>query len=69
MIDGRKEECEKLTAFNKTVGLPTKLSEVGVSVEEVARCAPFMVKDEDLEHYPYVVTEEMIVEAARKLDY
>ena len=39
------------------------------AVEEVAKCAPFMVKDEDLEHYPYVVTEEMIVEAAKKLDY
>jgi hypothetical protein len=51
------------------VGLPAKLSEVGVTVEEVAKCAPFMVKDEDLEHYPYVVTEEMIVEAAKKLDY
>ena len=68
-IDGKEEECQKLIAFNKTVGLPAKLSEVGVTVEEVAKCAPFMVKDEDLEHYPYVVTEEMIVEAAKKLDY
>ena len=68
-IDGKAEECEKLTAFNKTVGLPTKLSEIGVTVEEVAKCASFMVKDEDLAHYPYTVTEEMIVEAARKLDY
>ncbi len=38
---------------------------MGVTVEEVAKCAPFMVKDEHLEHYPYVVTEEMIVEAQR----
>lgn len=68
-IDGKAEECEKLAAFNKTVGLPTKLSEIGVTVEEVAKCASFMVKDEDLAHYPYTVTEEMIVEAARKLDY
>jgi len=68
-IDGKEEECQKLIAFNKTVGLPAKLSEVGVTVEEVAKCASFMVKDEDLEHYPYVVTEEMIIEAAKKLDY
>ena len=53
-IDGKEEECQKLIAFNKTVGLPAKLSEVGVTVEEVAKCAPFMVKDEDLEHYPDV---------------
>ena len=68
-IDGKEEECQKLIAFNKTVVLLAKLSEVGVTVEEVAKCAPFMVKDEELEHYPDVVTEEMIVEAAKKLDY
>ena len=36
-IDGKEEECQKLIAFNKTVGLPAKLSEVGVTVEEVAK--------------------------------
>ena len=31
-IDGKEEECQKLIAFNKTVGLPAKLSEVGLSL-------------------------------------
>lgn len=67
-MDGREEECEKLKAFNRTVGLPTRLSEIDVTLEQVAACAESMTKDEDLEHYPYVVTAEMIVDAARKLD-
>lgn len=67
-MDGREEECEKMKAFNRTVGLPTKLSEIDVTLEQVASCAESMTHDEDLEHYPYKVTAEMIVEAARKLD-
>lgn len=68
VMDGRDEECEKLKAFNRTVGLPTSLSEIDVTIEQVASCAEAMTKDEDLEHYPYKVTAEMIVDAAKKLD-
>ena len=67
MIDHREEECRKLIAFNKTVGLPTSLADIGVTIEQVAQCAPAMTKDEDLEHYPYQVTADMIIEAAKKL--
>ena len=56
--------------YSPSVTLALTIAKVcGVTVEEVAKCASFMVKDEDLAHYPYTVTEEMIVEAARKLDY
>ena len=68
LIDGQEEEAAKLTAFNKTVGLPVTLSDIGVTVDDVAQYAESMTKDEDLEHYPYKVTAEMIIEAARKLD-
>lgn len=68
IMDGQEDECERLIAFNKTVGLPTCLSDIRVTVEQVASCAAVMAKDEDLAHYPYKVTEEMIIRAARKLD-
>lgn len=68
LIDGQEEECRKLMEFNKTVGLPVSLSDIGVTVEQVESCAGYMVKDEDLIHYPYKVTEKMIIEAAKKLD-
>lgn len=67
LIDGQEEECKRLMAFNKAVGLPVCLSDIGVTIEQVASCAPSMIEDEDLHHYPYKVTVEMIVEAAKKL--
>lgn len=68
LMDGQEEEYRKLAAFNQTVGLPSKLSDIGVTVEQVAKYASFIVADEDLHHYPYQVTEEMVIEAAKKLD-
>lgn len=68
LIDGQEEECRKMMEFNKSVGLPVCLADIGVSVEQVKACAAAMVKDEDLLHYPYKVTEEMIVKAAEKLN-
>lgn len=68
MIDGREDEAKKLIEFNQTVGLPVKLSDIGVSMDDVEKYAEYMVKDEDLEHYPYKVTQQMIIEAAKKLD-
>lgn len=67
VIDGREEEAKRLMEFNKTVGLPVRLSDIDVTVDQVAQCAEAMTKDEDLEHYPYKVTREMIIEAAKKL--
>ena len=67
LIDGQEEECRRLIAFNKKVGLPTTLKDIDVTVEEVRKCAPAMTKDEDLEHYPYKVTADMIVDAAIRL--
>lgn len=68
LIDGREEECEVLKAFNRKVNLPTRLSDIGVTVEDVEKAAPVMVKDADLEHYPYQITENRIVAAAHQLD-
>lgn len=67
IIDGQEDECRKMIEFNRSVGLPVSLSDIGVTVEQLAACASAMVKDEDLEHYPYEVTEEMILKAAKKL--
>ena len=68
MIDGKEEECERLKAFNRTVGLPVCLSDIDVTIDQVASCTKIMVNDEDLTHYPYKVTESMILEAVKKLD-
>lgn len=68
LIDGKEEECRKMQEFNRKIGLPVSLKEIGVTLEDVKKVAHIIAADEDLEHYPYQVTEEMILEAARKLD-
>lgn len=68
LIDGKEEECRKLQEFNRKIGLPVRLRDIGVTIEDVKKVAAVIVRDEDLEHYPYQVTEEMVVKAAEKLD-
>ena len=67
LIDGQEEEFRRLREFNRRVRLPVCLKDIGVTVEDVASVAGIMVQDEDLRHYPYPVTEEMLVDAARQL--
>ena len=66
-MDGREGECRQLQDFNRTVNLPTSLSDVDITVDDVRRAAPEILRDADLEHYPYRVTEDMLVRAAEKL--
>ncbi len=67
IIDGQEEECKKLIKFYQKIGLPTNLKDNRVTLDDVRKCAPGMAEDEDIEHYPYKVTADMIVEAAEKL--
>ena len=67
LIDGQEEEYEKLKAFNRKIGLPVSFSEIGVTLDDLSRVAERMTEDEDLEHYPYRVTAEMIMKAAERL--
>ena len=67
LIDGQEEEYRKLRDFNRKIGLPVSLADIGVTLDDIRKVASRMTADEDLEHYPYRVTEEMIMEAAEKL--
>ena len=67
LIDGQEEEYRKLAAFNKSVGLPVTLADVGISLEQIDQVCEIMIEDEDLEHYPYRLTREMIMAAAERL--
>ena len=69
MIDGDEEECRKLREFNRRIGLPTSFEEIGVSLQELRTVAGRIITDEDVEHFPYPLTVEMIMEAAKKLEY
>ncbi len=67
-LDGQTEECEKLKDFNRRIGLPVSFAEIGVTLEDVRKVAERIIRDEDLEHYPYPLTVESIMAAAKRLE-
>ncbi|MBQ1312915.1 MAG: iron-containing alcohol dehydrogenase family protein [Blautia sp.] len=69
MIDGDEEECRKLREFNRRIGLPTSFEEIGVTMADLEKVADRLITDEDVEHFPYPLTVEMIMEAAGKLEH
>lgn len=69
LIDGQTDEFDKLYAFNRRIGLPVSLDEIGVSLQDVKKVAERLVHDEDLDHFPYRLTAGQIIEAAEKLEH
>lgn len=69
LLDGNTEECARLREFNKSVGLPTSFNEIGVTLDELASVATRIVSDEDVRHFPYKLTVDQIMTAAKALEY
>ena len=69
MIDGNIEECNRLREFNRSIGLPASLNEIGVTPDELASVATHIIDDEDVRHFPYKITVEQLMEAAKDLEY
>ena len=68
LCDGQEEEFKKLYEFHKKTGLPTKLSQIEITNEELESILENIIKRSDVEHYPYKVTIEMLKEAFAKLE-
>ena len=69
VIDGKEEEFQKLRDFNKKIGLPVSFDEIGVTLAELESVTDQMMADEDVEHFPYKLTREMIMKAAARLEH
>ena len=67
LIDEDYEEFEKLRSFNEKIGLPVNFEQIGVTLEDLEKVTDLMIADEDVQHFPYPLTKERIMEAARKL--
>ena len=68
LMDGDYEEFEKLRAFNQRIGLPVSFEQIGVTLEDLEKVTDLMIADEDVQHFPYPLTKERIMEAAAKLE-
>ena len=69
VMDGNEEEYLKLRDFNRRIGLPVSFDEIGVSLAELETVTDALMADEDVQHYPYPITKEMIMRAASRLEH
>ena len=67
VIDGDEEEYNRLRDFNKRICLPVTFTEIGITLDQLESVLDSLLADEDVEHYPYQLTKEMIMKAAARL--
>lgn len=63
IVDKQEKEFERIFKFNKGINLPTKLSDLHCSMDDVDKVIEKALKGIDVRHYPYEVTPKMIKDA------
>ena len=67
LSDGQEDMFRKMYAFNRSVGLPTKLDHIGVTEKDLEKVLPKVLSMPDIAHNPYPITLDMLSGAFRKL--
>ena len=68
LVDGQKEEFEKVYQLNQSVGLPTQLSDIEITPAQWEACLDVIPTMSDVAHYPYQVTKAMLEDAMSVLE-
>ncbi|MGE4214651.1 MAG: iron-containing alcohol dehydrogenase family protein [Anaerotignaceae bacterium] len=68
MMDKQMEKLEEIYKFMKSIGLPTKLADMEVSVDEIEPMLDSAVTKYDIEVGPYKITKEMMRQAILDLE-
>ena len=68
LVDGQKEEFEKIYELNKSIGLPTRLSDIEIAPAQWEECLKVIPTMSDVAHYPYKVTRPMLEDAMKTLE-
>ena len=68
LVDGQKEEFEKIYELNKSIGLPTQLSDIEIAPAQWEECLEVIPTMSDVAHYPYKVTRPMLENAMKILE-
>ncbi|MDD6484103.1 MAG: iron-containing alcohol dehydrogenase family protein [Clostridiales bacterium] len=66
LCDKDYEAFERIYSFNKSVGLPVSVEDIGISADEFRGLFDTIPNMSDVRHYPYKISAEMLNEA---LDY
>lgn len=68
LVDGQKEEFEKIYELNKSIGLPIRLSDIEIAPAQWEECLKVIPTMSDVAHYPYKVTRPMLENAMKTLE-
>ena len=68
LCDNMMDEFNKIYDFNKKIGLPLRLDDIGISREEFNEIIDKIPEMPDVKHYPYKVTVKMIENALNILE-
>ena len=67
LIDGQKDEFEKIYELNKAIGLPVSLKEIDITEEQWEESINRIPEMSDVAHYPYKVIRKMLIDAMNTL--
>lgn len=68
LVDKNEEMFKKIYDFNKSVGLPTCLADIEMSKDDLGKLVPMVCAMKDIDHNPYEITEEAVLEAFNDLE-
>ena len=68
LVDGQEAEFQKILALNRSIGLPTRLSDIDITPEQFRETFARVPDMSDVRHYPYRVTTDMLQSAWQRLE-
>lgn len=68
LVDGQKEEFEKIYQLNRSIGLPICLEDIEITQAQWRECIDRIPAMSDLAHYPYKVTRQMLEDATAAIN-
>ena len=67
-VDKQYEERDKVLAFNKSIGLPTRLADIDVTPDDLPAATEKALQGIDVRVYPYEVTQQMLIDGVKELE-
>ena len=68
LVDRQMQEFERIYQFGQEMGFPTCLESLHTKLEQTHAVADKALQGIDVRHYPYTVTQEMILSAISELE-
>ncbi|MCC8072921.1 MAG: iron-containing alcohol dehydrogenase family protein [Clostridiales bacterium] len=68
LVDGDGKMFKTMFDFNKSIGLPTCLADIEMSVDDLEKLVPMVCAMKDIDHNPYKISEDMVFKAFNELE-